>query len=306
MSTIEIYGAGLAGLLAACILPNAHVIEAREQSKMGAHRALLRFRSNAVGAALGIDFRKVRVHKGIWHEQRFVNADIFLANTYSLKVIGNLSDRSLWNIDPVDRYVAPETLYEQMVDRCANRITWGMRVSDERGVFHDKVPAISTLPMITWLATLGPDAVKPEFTYAPISVKRWRVRNADVFQTVYFPSRAFNLYRASITGDLLIAEYVGAPDSDHDIDTNLLMAFGLRWDDLEPVDQSTQRFGKIAPIDDAWRRNFIFRLSRDHNIFSLGRFAIWRNILLDDVLHDVSVVKRLINSSSYELQRAAI
>jgi hypothetical protein len=50
----------------------------------------------------------------------------------------------------------------------------------------------------------------------------------------------------------------------------------------------------------------LFRLTHEHNVFSLGRFATWRNILLDDVVDDIVQVKRLLKSSSaYDLRRAA-
>jgi hypothetical protein len=61
-----------------------------------------------------------------------------------------------------------------------------------------------------------------------------------------------------------------------------------------------QKYGKIAPIDERFRRSSIVQLTTQHKIFSVGRFATWRNILLDDVVNDLAVVKRLIHSSAYE------
>ena len=64
-------------------------------------------------------------------------------------------------------------------------------------------------------------------------------------------------------------------------------------------------FGKIAKIDDAWRKQFIFEMSSKHNICSLGRFGTWRNLLLDDVLQDISVLKKLMNTTTYDRSRHA-
>jgi len=115
-----------------------------------------------------------------------------------------------------------------------------------------------------------------------------------------YPCEKTTLYRASITKDLLIAEYIGEPDERYWL---VLQAFGLTSDDVEEIETVKQGFGKIAPIDDAWRKNFIYRLSNNYTIYSLGRFGTWRNILMDDVLNDLQVIKKLMNANSYERSR---
>lgn len=294
-----IYGAGIAGLLAGCNFQTATIFEAGPENN-AEHKALLRFRSTKVADAVGIDFRRVRVHKGIWDANgKFVEPNIFLSNIYSQKVIGRLADRSIWNLEPVDRFIAPEDFIHQLAERCRGRIRWNTPVDSEMIMQNnvDGVPAISTLPMPLMARLVGRDDA-PIFTSAGITVKRWRVPNADVFQTIYFTDMGTNLYRASITGDLLIAEYAGKAD-----DYPLWEPFGLDENDLVPIETTSQRFGKIAPIDSAWRKQFIFSLTTNHNIFSLGRFGTWRNLLLDDVIDDVNVIKKLMNASGYERNR---
>jgi hypothetical protein len=141
----------------------------------------------------------------------------------------------------------------------------------------------------------------PPFNFAPIKVKRWRIPGANVYQTIYFPEPHISLYRASITKDLLIAEYVEQKIGMSDGEDRLMNAFaiGEQFHDLPALDEGKQKFGKIAPIDEAWRREAIYQLTRRFNIYSLGRFATWRNILLDDVLKDVYVIKRLLEGDAY-------
>jgi hypothetical protein len=298
-----IYGAGLAGLLAGSMLQTAKIVEAGPEG-MAQHKAVLRFRSSAVGDAVGIDFRRVRVHKGIWHDGRFVEPNIQLANMYSQKVIGKLADRSVWNLDPCDRFIAPEDFISQLAERCRGRIEWNHPVTADE-IERETKKIVSTIPMSVMAKLLLSHeelALTPEFKHEPITVRRWRIHGADVFQTIYFPSPETKLYRASITGDLLIAEYVG-----DGIDDNrdgrwggpLVKAFGLSHVP-EEIETTKQRYGKIAKIDDAWRKRFIFDLSSHYNIFSLGRFGTWRNILLDDALNDISVIKKLMNTSTYD------
>lgn len=291
-----IFGAGLAGLLTATQFQTATVLEAGPEGHT-AHKALLRFRTSAVGDSLGIPFRRVCVRKGIWFDGEFVPPSIEMANGYSRKVIGRFLDRSIWNIDSVERYIAPENLIEQLIERCGKRILWQTPVNESvlrsSQVLRDC--AISTIPMSAMVRLASFVTVdEPTFNYASIHVRRYRVPYADVYQTVYYPSPDTSLYRASITGDLAIVEY-----SNHADEYPWWQSFGFHPTDFEPIESSTQRFGKIAPINDAWRRQFIFDLSQRDRIFSVGRFATWRNILLDDVLADLAVVRRLLTASAY-------
>lgn len=291
---MNIYGAGIAGLLAGCVFQNARIFEANGYQSVQ-HKALLRFRSSAIGDAVGIDFKKVRVHKGIWSGDNFRFPDIGLANMYSQKVIGRIADRSIWNLDPVDRYIAPEDFILQLLQRCEKRIAWDHFLTVEE-ITSSEIPAISTIPMSVMSKYI--ESGSPDFKYAPITVVRWRIPNADVYQTIYFPDAYTTLYRVSITGDLMIAEYAGEEDGGY----NFFGAFGLPMNFFSQnrIEKVSQRFGKIAPIDEAWRKKFIFELSTSHNIFSLGRFGTWRNILLDDVLKDIYIIKKLIGTNIYD------
>lgn len=289
---MKIFGAGLAGLLAGCHFQTAEIYEAN--SKQESHKALLRFRTKAVGDAVGIDFKKVRVHKAIWRDGQFRQPNPMLANMYSQKVIGNLSDRSIWNIAPCDRYIAPEDFIDQLIERCGSRIHWKHPIT--RDDIENGGMIISTLPLSTmWEWTNEIQACPVELSYRDITVERYRISNSDVYQTIYFPDPVTSLYRVSITGDILIAEYVGKGD-------NYDYYIPLGTDDCEIQGMGCHRrsFGKINTIDDQWRKGFIYDLTTRHNIYSLGRYATWRNILLDDVLKDISVVKKLMKINSYD------
>lgn len=294
---MKIYGAGLAGLIAGCHFQDAEIFEAAEESHIS-HKALLRFRTAAVGDSVGIPFRKVKVHKGIWYNGKFVQPNIQLANMYSQKVIGRLADRSIWNLEPVERFIAPDDFIEQLIARCGKRIHWSSPVKE---VTQGSEPVVSTLPL-SIMAQLVGCSDTPSFSYQPIHVQRFKLYDSDVFQTVYFPDYDTNVYRASITGNLLIVESIDGIDSQF-VNMQVLSAFGLNYEP-EKIDFVAQRFGKIAPIDDDWRKKFIFDLTTNYNIYSLGRFATWRNILLDDVLKDIAVVKKLMNVSAYDRSRS--
>lgn len=305
MTQPTIVGAGLAGLIAAHAWPGAAVLEAAP-GPAPMHKALLRFRSDAVARLTGTEFRPVQVRKGIWSEGRYVPADIRVANLYARKVIGRVAgERSIWNLEPVERFIAPDDFYERLVDQCGPRIHWGHKADFEG---RAPGPMISTAPLPLTLAALGVSVQDADalFERAPITVERWRVAGADAFQTVYFPDMETTLYRASLTGSTLILEYaggMGAPDAA--APALAAEAMGLAPESMSMLEAVEQKYGKIQPIPDATRKQLLFRLTHEHGIYSLGRFATWRNILLDDVVDDIAVIKRLMRSGvTYDLHRA--
>jgi len=287
-----IYGAGLAGLLAGCVFQAATIHEASPPHTT-THRALLRFRSKAVADAVGIEFRPVCVRKGLWYQNAFHPPTIQLANWYSRKVTDQLLDRSIWDLSSVERYIAPENLIEQLIDRCSTRIQWNSPLTAMPA--KGDGPVISTIPMSLMVGMTPPPLPPPVFRFQPIIVRRWRVPTADVYQTVYIPDPNTSLYRVSITRDLVIAEYMREAD-----DYDFWRAFGLTGDEATPLEVTRQRFGKIAPIEDRWRKQFMFHLTQTYGMYSVGRFATWRNILLDDVIHDLAIIKRMINANLYD------
>lgn len=295
----RIIGAGLSGLIAAHAWPNVPIVEAAPQPVP--HRALLRFRSDVVSHLTGVGFRKVLVRKGLWSSGEFVQPTIALANSYSSKVIGSVvGDRSIWALDPVERWIAPDNLHERLLDHVASRVTFG-KPDDMRGA----QPFISTAPLPVAINVLGltaPDV----FQRSSVVVQRYRVPRCDAHQTVYFPDPDMSLYRASITGDILILESVNDAVKNYEhLGRVILSAFGIDFDACVPLGRVTQKYGKIVNLPDALRRQLLFQLTAHHGLYSLGRFAQWRNILLDDVVSDIAVIKRLMATDRYELRKAA-
>ena len=60
-----------------------------------------------------------------------------------------------------------------------------------------------------------------------------------------------------------------------------------------------------GPIDNKARKSFMLKLTLEHNIYSVGRFACWKNILLDDVYDDSFTIRAMINSDPYDKFKGA-
>lgn len=308
-----IFGAGLSGLLAAHVFPTASIHEAQSEAQLTVnfHSALLRFRSDAIGRLTGINFKPVLVHKGIFCEGTYTSASIAFSNMYSAKVIGRVLPRSIWDLEPVERYIAPDDFQAQMLDAVRHRVSFGSRFHE--GFIIEASPIISTMPMFSLIDALSIDDKMRAIKFKREDIKTFRVKldGVNVHQTIYFPGPETNTYRASITGDTLIVETVSTGpfvETWEEAYGYVMHAFGIdvARGDSEAARVGVRSAGKIAPIDDVLRRKFIYECTRDHRIYAAGRYAIWKNVIMDDVLDDLFLIKRMVvDSDHYSAMKGA-
>ncbi len=293
-----IYGAGLAGLLAGNILKSfkPHIREA-QSALPNNHSALLRFRTGMVGTSCAIPFKKVRVQKAIKYGDKTITEPNFLvSNMYSQKVTGSILNRSINDLAPVERFIAPHDLISQMARNCT--IEYSSQLTAES---LNQSPIISTIPMPALMKIMGWGDV-PDWPCRKIWTQTARIQapKCDVYQTIYYPDKALSFYRISLVGNTVISEHIREPESSigPHIMTALMDDFGIQPEQLVDMNQSVQQYGKIEPIDEELRKEFIFEMTSKHNIYSVGRFATWRQLLLDDVVEDIQHVEKFIRARS--------
>lgn len=298
MNKLEIWGAGMAGLIAANILRkhNPIVYEAKSELPHN-HKALLRFRTNKVSIATGIPFKKVKIKKAIWDGEKLHNeGNLMLENLYSQKVTGTVAERSISNFHGEERYIAPSDFIERLAEGIDIRFN-----SKIAGVRSDDITSISTLPMPVNMQIAG---LKDENKYdcKPIYSLNFKILSpkTDIYQTVYDVSENSPFYRLSISGDEGIFE-CRMPETivKEEIEMILYHCFGLRNIEISEPAMTEQKLGKIIPVDDTIRKNNILNLSREKQIYSLGRFATWRQIMLDDIIDDIDIIEKLIQQDNY-------
>ena len=288
-----IAGAGLAGLIAGNIFRNysPRIIE-MQSSLPSNHKAILRFRDQSVSKATGIEFKKVKVRKGIAYKGEWLSrSNPKVANLYSIKVTGKVQSRSCWNLNDAERFLSP--------DDFIMRIAKGLKINYSETLhksMFDGQPIISTIPMPAMMDIVGWKD-KPEFPFRSIWSCWCNIKDYDVQvnQTIYYPDLKDPYYRASLLGNKLILEYNQEPwQSREDVISVLSSDFGI---DTEVTDLHVkkQKYGKISAIDDNLRKEFLYYLTREFNVYSLGRFATWKQIILDDVVDDAGKIMKLIN-----------
>ncbi len=295
---MKIYGAGMSGLLAANMLRRHRpVVYEAAPSLPNNHAALLRFRSDVVSKATGIPFKKVWVQKCVMENSKLTrDPSIKAQNLYGAKVSNKIAGRSIMNLEPGERYIAPEDFIAQLAENVTIHYNEGLEKL-EKGE-----PFISTIPMPKLMEIAGWDKEKLNFPFRQITTITADIINPDceVYQTIYFPEQSYHAYRVSITGRKLIIEMM----EDYKLNESSIEAlayeyFGYFFPDscqLGNIQIKTQYYGKLLSGDDQARKEFILAMTDLYNCYSLGRFATWRQILMDDVVRDVKIVESMIEN----------
>jgi len=312
----------MAGLLAAHMLRRPVSIVEAAAKLPNNHKALLRFRTSAVGDLCGVPFQKVKVLKCVASD----NNDAASAMEYARKVTGEYSLRSLsssFTTEIVERFIAPDDCIERMGQPLVagfsvafatdvTEISSGhLQITDLESAppsgrtVQRNGPIISTMPMPKLMDLLQYQGERPKFRYRSGFTVRFNVKNANAHATVYIPSRHVQAYRASITGNHVMIEYAcDLFGADLDVIDNAIEIadeyLGISPHDIDgAVLIHPYHYAKIAPIDEDLRRSFIVWASMHYNVYSLGRFATWRpGLLMDDVVNDVRVIDRLISGNN--------
>jgi len=287
-----IIGAGLAGLLAARRFANYNpVVHEKQDDLPNNHSALLRFRTPAVGEAINVRFKEVIVHKGVLLEDEATITNFPTVkeyNAYSYKSTGGIyAGRSITNIKPVKRYIAPSNF----VRTCS--IGANVRYKSNIESLHKgDETIISTIPMPALMEILQYPKM-PKFVTSKIWTINCDLDNVDTYQTVYIPYNHFEPYRVSITGRRMTIEFTKQPDiPSYYIEKYCdILAISSSYRNVEMREQI---YGKIVPINEYERQQFILWATDKFDIYSLGRYATWRQILLDDVIKDIDVISRFI------------
>ncbi len=300
---IVIIGSGIAGAVASGYFSSygPKVFEARQKGETWNHRAIMRLRSQEIGYLLGCPLERVKVAKAIYYDGKYFNEpNLSLQNSYSIKVTGGISERSIKDIGDVERFLlkkdfaVKDTMYGHKLAKVKkSKLTFVNGHEEEYDV------CLSTIPMP---ALLGLDGIEVEdygvdfsLVHKPIYITQARVNiPCSVVQTIYYPDKSLKTYRASLERDKLIIEAQYGFISDEERKA-IINSFGLEiWDCCEFAEYK-QDYGKISEIDDHKRKAIILQLTELHNIYSVGRFALWKNITTEHLLGDLKKIDAMIH-----------
>ena len=305
MKKTIVIGAGLSGLLAANMLRKRQVIIFEKQKTLpNNHTALLRFRTNAVALATGISLKKVNVQKQIRYNGKiYENSKLAWNNEYSMKVIGQITNRSVLSLEDCERWIAPENLIERLANGV--NIKYNQNIDSHFLKENKSNDIISTMPMLNLMRMLKWEDI-PKFKTIPIYTITANIVSpkVEVYQTTYRPQLSQEIYRTSITGNKVIIEFICNPGADKLDNKNYLqriceVEYGMEDIELDNINFSEQPHGKLVPDDTGLCKKFIGWATRNHGIYSLGRWGIHRQILMDDVVKDIMFIQNMLDSDYY-------
>jgi hypothetical protein len=306
---VIIIGDGLAGRIAhhamKSMLGKDDVIEVydarREDSVTENHHAVLRIRDPQTALYLGADIEEIEVTKGIfWNGDVLNEASVLHNNLYSKKLGNSLQNKSIRSLGACKRYLLHNISKLDSVQRGKKFVGFAdvgeaiFEDTDTGNMINVKYDAIiSTIPMPMMLSMSG-IAFKDKFTCHPIYVTTGKLMvKSDVHQTLYFPDPSMGAYRATIQGDKFIIESIGTNPKEYPFVFN---GFGLYNEDYSVDKTVEQKNGKMILIDESNRKKHITKLTDEYNIFSFGRFAIWKPIRTDHLIPDIDRIKSMMKS----------
>lgn len=302
-----IIGAGIAGSMARGFFSSLQpeIYEAKADAA-SSHKAILRFRDPSIGLLLGVPLTKIHVTKAIWYDGHFVEPNPTVTNMYSRKVAKDIYKRSIGTIAPVDRFISREPI----IPRGANvgyqleRIEPGIcYFSNGEEVEYDN--CVSTIPLPVMANAAGIKITGEAKSY-PIYVMRFPVLPiSEVYQTIYFPSGIFRTYRASLEAqEFVIESQDGFPDELEIV--TVLQLFALGMGDVGEPKKYEQSNGKIVELEPSLRKHIILELTDKFSVYSLGRYATWRNITSDVLLDDLAKIASMMKLPRVDRKYAMI
>ena len=321
MKQTVIVGAGLSGLIAANLLKSRGfdiLVYEKQTTLPDNHQAVLRFRSPALGEALGIPFKKVQAVLCLAPTSYPGQNALLHAMSYSDATTGiRRTDRSITRLldgpKVVERWIAPPNFREILFERIKGDVRYGHSWTLDEQPF--KIPVVSTIPMsvVYQMTALTPAGVAPTFRANHYSTASADALNTDAYGSIYNPRPSFDepWTRASVTGSRVSLEISMGWDDEEPTgaqrDGSIVLLARVMLDLMgvsidyrkDPPRVQYSASDRILPIPDRVRKGFIMHLTDKYNIYSLGRFATWRpGMLLDDIVQDVNIVASMIEGKS--------
>ncbi len=308
-----IIGAGLAGTAAKNFFSNksVEVFDSRNKDEGWSHKALMRIRDPALGNYLGCKLKKIQAYKCIYYDGKIYDTyQHNLSNMYSMKVSGSIINRSIDKLGWEERYLVEGEIDTEGVN--FNKKVISIKdniITFDDGSSNNYDEMINTMPLPDIAKVCG---IETEETFTKksrtIIVKIIPLLiESNVNQTVYFPSLSYGLYRATLQENKIIAEIL----FDESIllgyewslfSKDLFKVFGLcdeKFYDLNKISTYYQSNGKLIPINNEYRKYLILELTERFGIYSLGRYATWRNITSEDIIPDIEKISHLMEMGKY-------
>lgn len=152
---------------------------------------------------------------------------------------------------------------------------------------------ISTMPLPILLKMIK-HQVNFEFESTPVYIKAYTVPSSlssEVYQILYMTNPSDTPQRISLMNDMIFVEsnqVLGETEN-----ANLIAKiWGLSG--LQMVGERVIKPGKFHPVEKVIRKNILGRLTAQHGIYCLGRYAVWDYKRIDHIAEDAKFILTII------------
>mgnify|MGYP001564782586 CR=1 FL=1 len=308
MQRTIILGAGLSGSIMYAVLNGKALVLEKNPYQHQGHQAVLHFRNPLLGQLLDLPLQSIQVVKAIYYKgQHYTESNLFFNNMYSLKITSVLTDRSIGTLESGERWfmkdnvtinhiIAPDVNHYQCCMVALNN--YGIMCQQGgKDITYPYDVLISTLPLPFLLQKLNMQ-IDWDFTAVPIFIARLTLPEefSTVCQTLYYPDLDYSVYRATIDHQKVIMETLSKDNLDSQLQ-GMFTSFGLPLGLLMKIPNpiiTEQAFGKIKPLPNDMCKAVLYELTTKYNIYSLGRFALWKNLRAEDIYQDALKIKKMI------------
>lgn len=320
---IIIIGAGLAGSIAYKALSSysPEMYEAKEYSEdISDHSAIMRIRNLDVAKYLGCPYKEIRVEKFIKYDGKIYDkCTPKMNNLYSRKLYGSIAERSVMSLGRQKRYLLDfkaikddNTHYGMSLTAMSEGTAAFILTSDLEGLITpiDLLEAraepeeydicISTIPMFV-MNDICKSPFARNIPFHGITIYSTCLKlsiGSDVHQTLYYPDPDCEAYRATLQDNILIIESL-EPLLQWELES-VVDDFGIDKDStnidkpLHFINPHSQAYGKLHSMDDDVRKSMILWLTEQFNIYSFGRYAVWKSLRADHLIDDIEKIKHMI------------
>jgi hypothetical protein len=293
---IKIIGAGLSGLLAYNFFKNEEIVifeKNKEENMKFNHNAILRTKNEEFPRMLGIDYEEVELEKNYLFENKlYLNTTIEMKNNYSMKVSDRLFKRSLnKEYNSRKRFIFDIST----INYDKYKIVYGCNI-DKRENLGDCDFCISTIPMNS-AGKIFNINIKENFNMKDIFITLIYLNiDSELHQTICDCNDLSYIYRMTLNRRIITIESIGEIKERNIFEG--IKYFGLSVNNISEIKNAIQKNGKIFEISDDIRKAFLLELTLKYNVYSLGRYAIWKpKLMLDDLLSDLYKIRKMMNIS---------
>src|SRR4030042_3226346 len=315
-----IIGSGIAGTMAYNYFRalDPEVYEARENRQaFSDNEAIIRMKNPAVGFLFGADMKEVEIEKWIFDNGKYYSQPTpeFVCS-YSQKVAKSITSRSIENLGKVKRY-----LVNTKLNIPENKIKYKHKLFDVDDIVSDDVNyhslsihdgiksyldikydvCINTIPLPVITNMFGSKTEKHKNgTFKSLDIYTRKILftpdlYVDKYYTVYIPDQDSSIYRVNLSPEGIIfesTEEIGIGQCE-DLAYSLFRIYPMHYDTKQSVCKKISE-KKILNIDSGIRKRLLYQLTSNHSIYSLGRYAIWKNIGTDDLMQDLIKIGQMI------------